>query len=299
MESQYKDKRCLPQKTIKRSISSSGVGTHSGQIVKISLHPAPVDSGISFIRCDVQNIDNSIKADWQFVSNTTMCTCISNHSGIEVKTIEHLLSALYGVGVDNLIIELSSEEVPIFDGSSSKFIEMIQTVGISSQPQSKKFLKVLEKVTVEDGNRTVSLEPSDKKKLTLSVGLDFSARGVFPQHIEIDLKHDTFIKQISQARTFGFYQDVKTLLDRGLIKGSSLENAVVIENEGKIMNPEGLRFDDELVRHKVLDAVGDLALAGMPIIGRFVGFNCGHTLNQNLLKKLISTKSAWQIVDCI
>jgi UDP-3-O-[3-hydroxymyristoyl] N-acetylglucosamine deacetylase len=204
-------------------------------------------------------------------------------------------AALIGMGVDNARIELNNEEVPILDGSAREFTKMIESAGVTPQSKPRQFIKILETVTVQDGNCVASFEPSEKDVLSLKVELDLSAAGLDKQHIDLDLTKDTFIKELAPARTFGFFKDVQTLRDKGLIKGSSLDNAVVIDN-GKIMNSEGLRFENEMVRHKALDAVGDLSLAGKPVLGRFYGKNCGHRLNQELLQRLLNMPSAWKIL---
>ncbi|MDR1474976.1 MAG: UDP-3-O-acyl-N-acetylglucosamine deacetylase [Holosporales bacterium] len=277
--------------TIKRSVSCSGIGTHSGKPARLRIHPAPVDFGIRFVREDIANV--SVPAIWTQVTGTLMCTCISKDN-VMIKTVEHLMAALQSMGVDNALIELDSEEVPIFDGSALKFTELIKSAELSPQFNQREYIKVLDSITIQDNNRVVSISHSDKNMLSLEVELDLSKESLGNQSISLDLSPDAFISRIAPARTFGFLKDVKMLLDQGLIKGSSLENAVVIDN-GKIMNPNGLRFKDEMVRHKALDAIGDLSLAGKPIIGKFYGKNCSHTINQNLLKKLLSTPSAWQL----
>ncbi|MDR1366009.1 MAG: UDP-3-O-acyl-N-acetylglucosamine deacetylase [Holosporales bacterium] len=279
------------ENTLGKSVSCAGIGTHSGNPAVLSICPAPAGYGVKFVRVDAAS--HEIPALWNKVSNTSMCTCIT-HSGVCVKTVEHVCAALLGMGVDNVKIELNNEEVPILDGSALEFARMIESAGITPQSKARRVIKILETVTIQDDDCIVSLEPSEKDTLSLEVELDLSAAGLDKQYISLDLTRDAFVKELALARTFGLFKDVQILRDKGLIKGSSLDNAIVIDN-GKIMNPEGLRFENEMVRHKALDAVGDLSLAGKLILGKFYGKNCGHTLNQDLLQKLLNTPSAWEI----
>lgn len=282
------------QKTIRAPVTCQGVGVHSGQKIAMTLKPAPVGTGIVFIRTDQSDKQNSIPARWDYVVDTMLCTKIGNHQGVTVSTIEHIMAALYACEIDNLIIELDGPEVPIMDGSSEPFVDLIETVGFSEQNALRGVIKVLKTITVERGTSIVSLSPAG----TFSASCQFNFNGrakLATQFYEFDGSPASFKRDIIRARTFGFRQEVEHLWSLGLAKGGSLENAVVIDQD-QILNPEGLRYDDECVRHKVLDALGDLYLAGAPIEGHFKGIQCGHHMQNMLLKALFADPQAWSFV---
>ncbi|MFZ4761651.1 MAG: UDP-3-O-acyl-N-acetylglucosamine deacetylase [Alphaproteobacteria bacterium] len=286
----------MQQNTISSPISMSGIGVHSGATVAITLLPAPTGHGIVFKRVDLGKDSNAyIPARYDHVSDTRLCTVLSNDHGIKIGTVEHLLAACASIGIDNLLIEVNSEEIPIFDGSSLPFIEAIHRVGVTRQAASKKFLRILETVEISfpDG-RLASLSPSTQS--IYHCRLEFAHAVIGEQHYTHLLTPDSFARDIAPARTFGFMHEVEKLRLAGLARGGSLENAVVIGDD-KILNPEGLRFTDEFVRHKILDAVGDLSLCGHAIIGRYDAVRPGHALNNALLHALFQQEDAWDLVS--
>lgn len=279
------------QKTLASPVSCSGIGVHSGKPATITLRPAAVSAGYVFIRTDVSEDSRRISARWDMVTDTAMCTKITNAHGVSVSTIEHVIAALAGCGIHNAIIELDGPEVPIMDGSSLNFVELIHQASVRSQRKLLSRIKVLKTVEVKVGQSTATFKPSDEAKYTIQ----FNANGRLGNQswsLSYYPEQDDFCDLLSAARTFGFYEDAQHLWSQGLAQGASLDNTVVIK-EGKVMNEDGLRFNDELVRHKMLDAVGDFALAGMPILGHFVGVNSGHALNNQLLRVLFADKSNW------
>jgi UDP-3-O-[3-hydroxymyristoyl] N-acetylglucosamine deacetylase len=279
------------QQTIAAPVTCTGIGVHSGKPATLTLRPAIANSGYMFIRTDVPEHSRRIPARWDTVTDTAMCTRITNPQGISVSTIEHVIAALAGCGVHNAIIEVDGPEVPIMDGSSSDFVDLIRQVSTRQQRKPVSKLKILKTVEVKSGNSSAILKPSDESKLTM----EFNANGRLANQawsLVFYPDQDDFGDLLSAARTFGFYEDAQHLWAQGLAQGSSLENTVVIK-DGKVMNEEGLRFADEFVRHKMLDAIGDLALAGAPILGHFLGVNSGHALNNQLLRALFSDESAW------
>lgn len=280
------------QQTIKNSISLTGVGAHSGNKTTMTLLPAADNHGVIFKRKDLDHNQNVIPALWSYVTDTQFCTKISNNYGASVSTIEHIMAALSAKRIDNLMIEIDGPEIPILDGSSQPFFEALEAVGTTLQKSSRPYLKVLKPVTVSNGDIWAELKPSQD---CFSLNYTFRNRGThtFERYQSADVLQD-FENELASARTFGFLEDVQKLYDAGLAKGSSLENAVVFDRD-KVLNPEGLRFPDECARHKALDVVGDLYLAGMPIIGAFEGYCSGHSLNNTLLRKLLNDRSAWGI----
>ncbi len=282
------------QKTILQSVSCSGVGVHSGRPVSLTLRPAPENYGIRFQRVDLEHLplqETIITAHWNNVNKGDFCTKISNTFGHSVSTIEHLMAALAGQQITNLIIEVDGSELPIMDGSAAPFLFLIDCAGVKVQTAPAKYLKILKKVTVETDYGFASLSPSDHFEADVSITFP-GRKGMASQEFHSDNLHECFKQELARARTFGFYSDVEKLKQAGLAKGGSLENAVVFE-EGNVLNPEGLRFDDECIRHKVLDMVGDLYLTGVTIQGRFQGQNFGHALNNALLQALFSDSRAW------
>lgn len=282
------------QHTLSRPVELSGVGLHSGAETVLRLLPADTGSGLAFRRVDVTDRDNLVPARWDFVVDTRLCTVVANKAGVSVGTIEHLMAALSACGVDNAIIELDAPEVPIMDGSSAPFVEAIRSVGLKTQTAPRRAIKILKEVSVVDGDKTVTLKPGIGSRF--KAGIDFSHPSIGQQSFEIELFNGEFETKISDARTFGFVHEVKALRAMGLALGGSLDNAVVLD-EKTIMNPEGLRHDDEFARHKVLDAVGDIYIAGGPMIGHYEASKPGHNMNNRVLHELFSNPDNWEWVD--
>jgi UDP-3-O-[3-hydroxymyristoyl] N-acetylglucosamine deacetylase len=282
------------QHTVSRSIELSGVGLHSGAETVLRLLPAESGSGLVFRRIDVTDRDNLVPARWDSVVDTRLCTVVANKDGVSVGTIEHLMAALSACGVDNAIIELDAPEVPIMDGSSEPFVRAIRDMGIKTQAAPRRAIRILKEVSVVDGDKSVTLRPANGSKF--KAGIDFSHPSIGQQTYEIEMFSGDFESQISDARTFGFAHEVKALRAMGLALGGSLDNAVVLD-EKSIMNPEGLRHADEFARHKVLDAVGDIYIAGGPLIGAYEAIKPGHNMNNRILHELFSRPDAWEWVD--
>ena len=279
------------QKTIFEPISFSGIGLHSGKNVKMILHPAADDSGYTFKVKNGANSYTEIVADYNNVTSTNLCTTISNDSGHTISTTEHILSALYGLNIDNVIIELSSNEVPILDGSSSEFVKSIVKTGTREQENFKKVIKIKKSIEIKDGNKIARVSPHNETMITCEI--EFSSEIIGHQTISLILNPDIYKSQISKARTFGFLEDVSDLRKNNLALGGSLENAIVISNN-KILNKNGLRYNDEFVRHKALDLIGDISLANFQIIGSIYSFRAGHDLNNKLLRKIFSSDENWE-----
>ncbi|GHT92934.1 UDP-3-O-acyl-N-acetylglucosamine deacetylase [Alphaproteobacteria bacterium] len=276
------------QKTIASPISIEGIGAHSGKRSRIDILPASEDSGILFMRTDIDG-DNSIAADFANVSETTLCTRLSNKSGVSVSMVEHVLATLYGFQISNAIIKVDGEEIPVLDGSSAVFAREIASVGIIAQSKKRKCLKILKTVKISYEEKWSSLSPADH--LVLNLSCDFSKKGLKTTPFSYDLSQDNFATEIAPARTFGFFDDVEYLHKNNLALGASMENTVVFDANGNAMNEEGLRFDNEPIRHKMLDIIGDLSLSGYMIIGQYDGFCSGHKLNNMLLHALFSASS--------
>ena len=283
----------IKQRTLKTIVRATGVGLHTGAKVTMVLRPAPVDTGIVFCRSDLPG-NPAIPAHALNVRETTMATVLEK-DGARVSTVEHLMSAMFGLGIDNAFVDVSAEEVPIMDGSAGTFVFLLQSAGVEEQAAAKRYVRILKTVEVEQKGKRVRLEPFDGFKIRLAIEFDHPVFDPAHSAVEIDFGEVSFVRDISRARTFGFTQDVEMLRSRGLGRGGSLENAVVID-DFRVLNAEGLRMDDEFVRHKALDAVGDLYLLGRPIIGSFHGHKSGHEMNNLLLRKLIADTSAWEEV---
>ncbi len=281
------------QQTISNSISIKGIGLHTGNLVELTLEPAAVDNGIKFIRVDKKN-DNVIEAIWSNVSETVLSTTISNSYGVKISTIEHLMSALSGLHIDNLNIYINANEVPIMDGSSKPFVEMIEEIGIKKQSKKRKLLNVKKSIEVSENNTSVKIVPNNQ--FSIDFEIDFPSKIVSKQSCQLQLINGNYKTDIAAARTFGFEKDVKYLRSNGLALGGSLDNAVVV-GENEILNKDGLRYTDEFVRHKILDSIGDLYLAGSPIIGYFYGNKSGHYLNNQLLRKLFSDETNYEYIN--
>lgn len=281
------------QTTIGREIELSGTGVHSGAPVSLVLHPAEADTGFRFLVTKRGRIISEIPADVRYVKNLTLCTVLGDDSGVTVGTVEHLLAALRGLNVDNCYIEIDAREVPIMDGSAASFVSAIDGVGIRELSHPRKFLKVLRPVRVEDGSSWGELAPHSS--FHLDVEIDFDTPLIGRQRLALDMNAGAFRNEVSRARTFGFMRDVESLWKAGLALGASLDNTIALGDE-KIMNADGLRYPHEFVRHKMLDAVGDLALAGAPIVGSYRSVRGGHRLNARVLQALFADAEAWTIV---
>jgi UDP-3-O-[3-hydroxymyristoyl] N-acetylglucosamine deacetylase len=282
----------LSQRTIRQKVCLKGVGLHSGVPTELTLLPAPPDSGINFVRTDVEPAVE-IPARTERVVDSALATTLGK-DGVRIGTVEHLLAAFFGLGLDNVRVQVDGPEVPIMDGSSAPFASMIRSAGIEIQRRHKRFLVVRKTVAVNDGDKMARLSPA--KRFTLSCTVDFKHPLISNQRCHVELNDRVFTREISGARTFGFLRDVEALKRAGFAKGGSLENAIVVD-EFSILNPDGLRFPDEFVRHKVLDAIGDLGLLGMPVIGHFEGYKSGHAMNHRLVQRLLSDSSAYEILS--
>ena len=284
------------QKTISKKVSITSFGLHSGDVVTLSLLPAKPDSGITFVRKDL-NSNNTIKVDPFLVSDTRLCSTLEKESA-KVMTVEHLMSALYAYSIDNIIIEISGIEVPILDGSSNPFIYLIQSGEPINQEREKKFIKVKKALKYEIDGKFAMLEPYDGFKIDFSIDFPHPVFADRNNSISIDYYKDSYVDEIARARTFGFMQEVEYLRSNGLAKGGSLDNAIVMD-EYKIINNDRLRYEDEFVRHKVLDAFGDLYLTGHALIGKFSAFKSGHEINNQLLKLLMKDKDSYDLVSLV
>jgi UDP-3-O-[3-hydroxymyristoyl] N-acetylglucosamine deacetylase len=284
----------IRQRTLKNTIRATGVGLHSGEKVYLTLKPAPVDHGIVFRRVDLDPIVD-IQAKATNVGETTMSTTLVQN-GVRVDTVEHLLSAMAGLGIDNAIVELSAQEVPIMDGSAGPFVFLIQSAGISEQSKAKRFIRIKKKVEVREGDKVASFVPYNGFKVTFEIDFDHPAFKKSSQKASLDFSSTSFVKEVSRARTFGFMKDIEFLRSKNLALGGSVNNAIVVD-EYRVLNEDGLRYDDEFVKHKILDAVGDLYLLGHSLMGEFVGFKSGHGLNNKLLRALELQTDAWEFME--
>lgn len=283
----------IRQRTLKNVIRATGVGLHTGEKVYLTLRPAPVDAGIIFRRVDI-NPPLAIEARAENVGDTTMSTTLTK-GDVRISTVEHMLSALAGLGIDNAYIDLSAPEVPIMDGSAGPFVFLIQSAGIVEQAAPKRFIRIKRPVRVEDGDRWVRFDPFEGFKVSMEIDFDHPAFRGRSQLSCIDFSTTSFVKEVSRARTFGFMNQLEMLRSRNLALGGSLDNAIVVDDY-RVLNEDGLRYDDEFVKHKVLDAIGDLYLLGCSLIGAFSGYKSGHELNNKLLRKLLVEEDAWEQV---
>lgn len=281
------------QQTIERPAMCAGVGVHSGEKARLVLKPAPVGTGILFRRTDLGLPKAEILAHAANVSDTQLGTTIANENGITVAVVEHLMAAVCGLGIDNLLIEIDGPEVPIMDGSSAVYCELLLQAGLKQQTAPRRRIRILETVEIVDGPKRATLSPSEDKHLTLRARIEYDNNVIGIQQMALRLAPGMFARDLAFARTYGFARDVEMLRSMGLARGGSLDNAVVIDDDEAIMNPEGLRIEDEFVRHKMLDAVGDLMLAGAPIAGAYDAVQPGHALNNKLVRKLLETPEAW------
>ncbi len=284
----------IRQRTIKGMVRATGVGLHSGKKVYMALRPAAANTGVVFRRIDLEPpVD--IPADPFHVQDTKLASCLEK-DGAKVSTVEHLMSALAGIGIDNLYVDLTAAEVPILDGSAGPFVFLLQSAGIEEQAAAKKFVRIKKTVEVREEGRWVKFEPHAGFKIGLTIDFDHPFFDKTGRSLTIDFSETSYVKEVARARTFGFMQDVDTLRSQGLALGGNLSNAIVLD-ESKVLNSDGLRYKDEFVKHKVLDALGDLYLLGHPIIGAFSGCKSGHALNNALLRRLLADSSAWEYVS--
>ena len=281
----------IRQRTLKNVIRATGIGLHTGAKVSMTLRPAAVDTGIVFRRIDLPQVVD-IKVDPYAVRDTRLASCLEKN-GATVGTVEHLMSALAGLGLDNVFIDLSAAEVPIMDGSAGPFVFLLQSAGIEEQKVAKRFIRILKTVEVRQGDKWVRFDPHNGFKIDLSIEFSHPVFESSRQTVSFDFATTSYIKEVSRARTFGFVQDVEAMRAQGLAMGGSLDNAIVMD-EYRILNSDGLRYDDEFVKHKALDAIGDLYLLGHPLIGAFSGFKSGHALNNQLLRALLEDRQAWE-----
>ena len=281
----------VKQRTLKTVVQATGVGLHTGEKVYLTLRPAPVNSGIVFRRIDLARpVD--IPAEAHAVNDTRLSTCLEAR-GARVATVEHLMSALAGLGIDNAIVELTSPELPIMDGSAGTFIFLLQSAGIVEQSAPKKFIRIKKTIEVKDGDKWVRFDPFDGYKLSFTINFSHPVIANTKQSVTVDLGTQSYVKEVSRARTFGFMQEVEYMRSQGLGLGGSLDNAIVMDDY-RVINPDGLRFEDEFVKHKMLDAIGDLYLLGHPLIGAFSGYKSGHALNNALCRALLADEGAWE-----
>ena len=284
----------LKQRTLKSVVKATGVGLHSGVKVGIVLRPAQPNTGVVFRRVDLQPpVD--LKADPFGVGDTRLASCLEQ-DGVKVATVEHLMSALAGLGIDNIYVDVDAAELPILDGSAAPFVFLLQSAGIEEQKAAKKFLRVKKPVEVREGDKWARLVPYDGFSLEFSILFSHPAVNGTASRASIDFADQSYLREVSRARTFGFMQDVESMRDQGLALGGSLENAIVMD-EYRILNSDGLRYTDEFVKHKILDAIGDLYLAGHPLLAAFSAYKSGHALNNRLLRGLLADAEAWELVS--
>lgn len=283
----------IRQRTLKNIIRATGIGLHSGEKVYLTLRPAAVDTGIVFRRMDLDPVVE-IPALAKNVGETTMSTTLVK-GDVKVDTVEHLLSAMAGLGIDNAYVELSASEVPIMDGSAGPFVFLIQSAGLEEQDAPKEFIRILREVTVEDGEKRATFVPFEGFKVGFEIDFDHPVFEGRTQTACVDFSSTSFVKEVSRARTFGFMRDIEFLRTNNLALGGSVDNAIVVD-ENSVLNEDGLRYEDEFVKHKILDAIGDLYLLGKSLIGEFRGYKSGHALNNLLLRTLLEQPDAWEVV---
>ena len=283
----------IRQRTLKNEIRATGVGLHTGKKVLLTLRPAPADAGIVFRRVDL-NPAVEIKAKAENVGDTTLSTTLVQ-GDVRISTVEHLLSALAGLGIDNAIVEVSADEVPIMDGSAGPFVFLIQSAGIQEQNAPKRFIRIKKSVTVQEGDKTASFRPFNGFKVSFAIDFDHPVFRDRSLQASIDFSSTSFVKEVARARTFGFMHEIEYLRSKGLAKGGSVNNAIVIDKY-RVLNEDGLRYEDEFVKHKMLDAIGDLYLLGYSLIGEFDAYKSGHGLNNKSIRELMCQRDAWEMV---
>ncbi|WP_133128361.1 UDP-3-O-acyl-N-acetylglucosamine deacetylase [Legionella nagasakiensis] len=281
----------IKQRTPKKVIQATGVGLHSGDKVLLTLRPAPINTGIVFRRTDLSPAAE-IPASYEHVCDTMLCTSLQ-HKGVKVATVEHLLSALAGLGIDNAYVDINAPEIPIMDGSAAPFVFLIQSAGIREQSAAKRFIRILKPIRIEENGKYVQFLPYNGYKVSFTIDFEHPVFNDKPQAAVFDFSTTSYVKEVCRARTFGFLSDYEKLRENDLAKGGSLDNAIVVDDY-RILNEDGLRFDDEFVKHKVLDAIGDLYLLGSGLIGAFEGHKSGHELNNKLLRELMVHQDAWE-----
>jgi len=284
----------IKQRTLCKEIDAVGVGLHSGNKVTLVMKPAPVNTGIVYRRTDLSPMVD-IPGDGMLVRETTLCTCLVNDAGHKISTVEHISAALAAFGVDNAIIEVDAPEIPIMDGSASPFVFLLQSAGIKEQNSPKRFIRIKKSIRIEDGDKWAEFVPYDGFKMDYAIDFSHPEISNTKQHLTMDFTTASFVREISRARTFGFMNDIELLHANNLALGGNMENAVVLD-EYRILNPDGLRVDDEFVKHKVLDAIGDLYLAGHGIIGEFKAFKAGHAINNMLVREMLSNEDCFEMV---
>lgn len=284
----------IRQRTLKNVIRATGVGIHTGEKVYMTLRPAAVNTGIVFRRVDLPH-PVELRACAEQVGDTSLSTTLVR-DGVRVATVEHLLSAMAGLGIDNAYVDLSAAEVPIMDGSAGPFVFLIQSAGIEEQAAAKRFIRIKKSVTVRDGDKWARFDPFDGFKVGFSIAFDHPIFTKRTSMAEVDFSTTSFVKEVSRARTFGFMRDIEMLRERNLVLGGSMDNAIVLDDY-RVLNEDGLRYEDEFVKHKILDAIGDLYLLGRSLIGAFYGHKSGHQLNNTLLRTLLADRTAWEEVS--
>ena len=284
----------IKQCTIKESVSALGVGLHKGKKVRLTRRAAPANTGIIFRRVDLDPVVD-IPATPEAVGETTLCTCLVNEQGVQVSTVEHLLAAVSSLGIDNLIVEVDSPEIPIMDGSALPFVYLLQSVGISVSNVAKRFIKITKPIRIDEGDKWAELLPYEGFKVDFAIEFNHPVISNTGQTMTLDLSSCSFIKEISRARTFGFMKDIEYLRSHNLALGGSLENAIVLD-DFRMLNGTDLRYDDEFVKHKILDAIGDLYMCGHSILGQLNAFKSGHALNNLLLREVFKRTDAWEWV---
>lgn len=283
----------IKQRTLKNTIRATGVGLHTGDKIYLTLHPAEPNSGIRFRRVDLEP-PVVIEARPQHVGETKLSTTLVQ-GDVKVSTVEHLLSAMAGLGIDNAIVDVNAAEVPIMDGSAGPFVFLLQSAGVAEQDEPKRYIRIKKPIRVDDGDKWAAFDPFDGFKVTFTIDFEHPA---FSDHLKtavMDFSSTTFVKEVSRARTFGFMRDIEFLRENNLALGGSLDNAIVVDDD-KVLNEDGLRYADEFVKHKILDAIGDLYLLGYSLIGEYKGFKSGHALNNKLLLALLANQDAWEMV---
>jgi UDP-3-O-[3-hydroxymyristoyl] N-acetylglucosamine deacetylase len=284
----------IRQRTLKAPVRTTGVGLHTGAKVSLEMGPAPVDTGIVFRRIDLEG-ESALRANAEDVTDTRLCSALARGK-VKVSTVEHLMSALAGLGIDNLYVDVDGPEIPILDGSAAPFVFLIQSVGVEDQRSPKRFLRVLSPVEVREGDKWARFDPYEGFKVSFTISFDHPAINRTGQSVSFDLGETSYRKEIARARTFGFAQEVEMMRANGLALGGTLDNAVVVD-EVRVLNPDGLRYADEFVKHKVLDAIGDLYMIGHPLLGAFSAHKSGHELNNRLLRATLADASAFEIVS--
>ena len=284
----------IRQRTLKEIVKTTGVGLHSGRKVTLTLRPAAANTGIVYRRTDV-NPPVDFPADPESVRDTMLCTALVNDEGVRISTVENLNAALAGMGIDNIVVEVDAPEIPIMDGSASPFVFLLQQAGVEEQNALKRFIRIKKPVRFEDGDKWAEFVPFNGFRMDFEIEFNHPAIDADEQHLLFDFSSQGFVKEISRARTFGFMRDIEYLQSQNLVLGGSFDNAIVLD-EYRILNEEGLRFENEFVTHKVLDAIGDLYMCGHPIIGEFRAFKSGHGLNNQLLRSVLADQEAWEWV---